>query len=398
MGDLPEVTVGIGEVPGVAAVGSLPGWAGDSAAGSLGCSDDLIDFLRRTDVLRQDHAIEASATLTGFSARVVSKLLSAPKHKRKSARLEEDGLVYLLAVPAHRFVEEPRPREVVHTQRYQAHPLLHIRNLRRYSARSEPDALGSAPKRRIRSEPEGSRTSKLHHAERSPRRRICWPPVGIFWWPLTGDRAQPAKWPSDGRAAEQLSRYQTLAPAEIKDAVDSAAAPLFAAGSDPVKFFIAVADDAVQAAIYRIDAWENANCGVGHPDDSLAGNATRDHEDGAAVVKVTAIDFQFAFDTTTIASGRTSFVLTNNGQEAHMMDLFKMAAGVTMDQLLKSDTGGEGLIDGYWGSNVAAPGGGDEEVVTLDLAPGHYGIACFVAGADGTPHAMTGMTKEFTVP
>lgn len=78
MGDLSEVTVGIGEVPGVAAVGSLPGWAGDLACGSLGSSDDLVDFLQRTDVLRQDHAIEAGATFAGFSASVVRKLLSAP--------------------------------------------------------------------------------------------------------------------------------------------------------------------------------------------------------------------------------------------------------------------------------------------------------------------------------
>lgn len=31
----------------------------------------------------------------------------------------------------------------------------------------------------------GSQIAKIHHAERSPQRRTCWPPVGTFWWPLT---------------------------------------------------------------------------------------------------------------------------------------------------------------------------------------------------------------------
>jgi len=39
--------------------------------------------------------------------------------------------------------------------------------------------------RPIRSERRSRRTLRVHHAERSSRRRICWPSAGIFWWPLT---------------------------------------------------------------------------------------------------------------------------------------------------------------------------------------------------------------------
>src|SRR5262249_16188355 len=35
--------------------------------------------------------------------------------------------------------------------------------------------------------------------------------------------------------------------------------------------------------------------------------------------------------------------------------------------------------------------------VTLDLKPGNYVLACFVAGADGVPHLAKGMLKPFSV-
>src|SRR5438105_4885710 len=46
VGDLPEMTIRIRGVPGVAAVGRLAGWAGDSASGPLGSTDDLLNLSR----------------------------------------------------------------------------------------------------------------------------------------------------------------------------------------------------------------------------------------------------------------------------------------------------------------------------------------------------------------
>jgi plastocyanin len=57
----------------------------------------------------------------------------------------------------------------------------------------------------------------------------------------------------------------------------------------------------------------------------------------------------------------------------------------------------DSLVEGFWGTGMAAPGGADEEVVTFDLQPGTYGLVCFVPSADGTPHAMLGMATQITV-
>lgn len=213
---------------------------------------------------------------------------------------------------------------------------------------------------------------------------------------LATEMAGQESFPTD----DQLTQYQELAPPEIADAVDIAAPAFIAAGGDMVKFFIAFADDDVEQSLAEINAWETDNCGIDHSDEPgapLAGGATREQEDGATVVDVVATDFAFTLGSDAIAPGRTSLVLTNDGEEAHFIQLFKLAEGATMEQVMSSQDGGDGLIDGSWDSGVAAPGGADEEALTLDLEPGNYGIACFVSGADGTPHAFMGMTSEFTV-
>jgi plastocyanin len=199
---------------------------------------------------------------------------------------------------------------------------------------------------------------------------------------------------------DQLTRYQELAPPEIADAVNIAVPAFIAAGGDTVQFYKAFASDDVEQSLAEINAWETDNCGIDHsgePGAPLAGGATREREDGATVVDVVATDYAFQLGSDAIAPGRTSLVLTNNGQEAHYIQLFKLAEGATVEQVMASQDGGDGLIEGSWDSGVAAPGGDDEEALTLDLEPGTYGIACFIGGADGTPHAFMGMTSEFTV-
>ena len=53
------------------------------------------------------------------------------------------------------------------------------------------------------------------------------------------------------------------------------------------------------------------------------------------------------------------------------------------------------MIEGDWSTDLAAPDGVDDEVITFDLEPGNY-AAVFRVRADGTPHAFMGM-QEFTV-
>jgi len=196
--------------------------------------------------------------------------------------------------------------------------------------------------------------------------------------------------------AEQLTKYQALAPEEIKPAVDALATPLLAAGDSVIDFFKVIAKDDIQAQMDTVDAWEEANCGIPHSaDDELPEGASEEIEADANRVDVVAKDFSFEIPTE-IPAGRTSFVLTNHGAEAHFLAVVKLAEGVTMEQALAAEDP-EGMIEGEWGTDLAFPDGEDEEAITFDLEPGHYGVACFIPTTDGTPHAMKGMTAEFTV-
>lgn len=194
--------------------------------------------------------------------------------------------------------------------------------------------------------------------------------------------------------AEQLTSYKSIAPDPIKDQVEIAADPLIAAGDDMVATFIAFSDDDVEDAVADIDAWEESYCGIPHSEDGGAGpGATTDKDDDANLVEVTAGDFTFEIGN--VSAGLTSFRLTNDGKQAHYLGVAKLADGVALSDALASEDGSG--IESEWGSDLAAPGGDDEEFLTLDLAPGNYGLVCFLPDADGTPHAFKGMAVPFTV-
>jgi hypothetical protein len=194
--------------------------------------------------------------------------------------------------------------------------------------------------------------------------------------------------PSDA----QLQKYKELAPDEIKTDVNKAADALLKA-TDPVAKFNAAGSDDVEASIAKINAWEEANCGIKHSEeDALPPGAAREKEDGAKQVTVTAREYSFDLPAD-IEAGRTTFTLDNQGQEAHVLVVFKLAEGATLDQAMQSESG-EG-IDASWSSDIAARG--EKEALTFDVEPGHYGMICFIPDANGQPHFMLGMQKEITV-
>lgn len=201
----------------------------------------------------------------------------------------------------------------------------------------------------------------------------------------------------DFPSAEQLQQYKELAPDDIADAVNTAADPLIAADGDLPAFFAAFADDDVAAAVDDINAFETEECGIDHADDGLA-PGDDEAADGATVVDVVASEYTFEFGD--IAAGNTSFRLTNEGEEAHFLIVMKLADGHTLDEALSSegDPEEEGITEDPTGETaLAAPGGEDEEFLTLDLVPGDYAMVCFIPGPDGTPHAFSGMAVPFTV-
>ena len=70
--------------------------------------------------------------------------------------------------------------------------------------------------------------------------------------------------------------------------------------------------------------------------------------------------------------------------------------GVTLDEAMQAEGEG-GTVEESWTTNLAAPGGDDDEVITFDVEPGNYGLVCFILSADGTLHALLGMQHELTV-
>lgn len=204
------------------------------------------------------------------------------------------------------------------------------------------------------------------------------------------DQSKQDSFPS----AKQIQTLVDSAPADISAPINVVGPQLIAAGSDPVAQFNAFSADDVEAAIAEINAWETENCKIPHEPDGPGEGASREIDPAATRVDVAMSEYAFAFDEP-VAAGPTSFVATNIGEQAHFMLVAKLADGVTLDEALKSDD--QSKMVGQWSSGFAAAGGADEEVLTVDLKPGTYGMLCFVSDPDGTPHAMKGMAKEFTV-
>jgi hypothetical protein len=96
----------------------------------------------------------------------------------------------------------------------------------------------------------------------------------------------------------------------------------------------------------------------------------------------------------------------NAGQQDHMMAMFKLKKGTTNKQLkgalLSDDQSALGKIaapggDPSVGGGPALVGPGQKTTTLTKLPAGTYGLACFVAAPDGSPHAAHGMYKVFTV-
>jgi uncharacterized cupredoxin-like copper-binding protein len=118
----------------------------------------------------------------------------------------------------------------------------------------------------------------------------------------------------------------------------------------------------------------------------------------ANVVTVTTVDYAFQAPDT-IAAGRTTLRLVNNGKDFHHIWLIKLEGGHTLPELVEA-TKKQGPMP-KWALDVGGPNSpmpGGENSATLDLEPGKYVMVCVIpAMADGQPHFMKGMVKEITV-
>ena len=116
-----------------------------------------------------------------------------------------------------------------------------------------------------------------------------------------------------------------------------------------------------------------------------------------AVVTVTAHDY--AYDAPdTIKAGVTTVRLVNRGTELHHIQIIRLDAGKTAQDLFGAMKG-EGPLPAWahavGGPNASVPGG--EANATLSLVPGNYVLLCLIPSPGGPPHVMKGMSKSIVV-
>lgn len=126
------------------------------------------------------------------------------------------------------------------------------------------------------------------------------------------------------------------------------------------------------------------------------------------VVTITATDYAFS-SPDTITAGLTTFRLVNHGTEPHQAVIFaapgKSFAELETAAVLK---GSGPAAEAQWFQAFVAmqptfpgsPGavvGTDPVVITSNLAPGNYLIACFIPSPDGKWHVQKGMFRRMVV-
>jgi len=99
-----------------------------------------------------------------------------------------------------------------------------------------------------------------------------------------------------------------------------------------------------------------------------------------------------------LTAGRHQVRVRNIAGQTHEVIFVRFHPGSTMDDLMAWIEAPEGPPPADPLGGVMGLDEGEANLVDLDLAPGEYGMLCFVPDkADGLPHIAHGMAKTFTV-
>lgn len=155
-------------------------------------------------------------------------------------------------------------------------------------------------------------------------------------------------------------------------------------------------DPAVGEAIGAIEAWEAENCGTGDGEDEDDGDL--EAADGAEVIPVTGVDFEFRGVPESVSAGPLAFEFTNDGDAIHEAVLFALD-GKTVDDVIADATAAFEADEEDLGELgfAFAPPGGDARYINADLEAGEYVLICFIPGPEGKAHHELGMQQTFTV-
>ena len=130
----------------------------------------------------------------------------------------------------------------------------------------------------------------------------------------------------------------------------------------------------------------------------VAAGCSDDEAADPNAVTILASEFGFAVDDGELTPGVNTITLRNDGAIDHHLQLFRLDAGKTTEELVAAiadpeapfppwifPTGGVGILSS-----------GLEASVTLDLRAGEYALLCFIDEPDGIPHFAKGMAQGIT--
>lgn len=121
-----------------------------------------------------------------------------------------------------------------------------------------------------------------------------------------------------------------------------------------------------------------------------------------ADLSVDLVDFAFAIPEE-VASGQQTWRINNVGSQWHELVLLKQNEDLTIDQILEmimqdEPPGGDNppLEEVVFYGPISV---GEQAWITVDLPAGDYVAVCFLPdlAGDGSPHAMKGMVRQFSV-
>lgn len=117
-------------------------------------------------------------------------------------------------------------------------------------------------------------------------------------------------------------------------------------------------------------------------------------------VRFSASDFAFE-GPDTLPAGMTTFVLTNESEIWHHLQLVRLPDGMSLQDFMEAMSGMEpGTPPPAWfdeAGGVNPPSPGQAARVTMLLETGEYAVLCLVDTPDRVPHVMKGMIKPLTV-
>ena len=117
----------------------------------------------------------------------------------------------------------------------------------------------------------------------------------------------------------------------------------------------------------------------------------------AAVVEMRLDEYAFEFDSQAASDGDFVFNVTNTGAQPHEVELMRLPAGVTAQQLSDRENVPAGVETiGLFGP--LEPLELRPIVFAQPLEPGNYALVCYLSTPDGVSNAALGMVKDLVVP